>query len=39
MTDQVETQLCPVCGTPIGVRAGSKEAVCPNCGFKDPCCE
>jgi len=32
-------QECPVCGHPIGEIAGSKEAVCTNCGFKDPCCE
>jgi len=32
-------QPCPVCGEPIGVIAGSKEAICTNCGFKDPCCE
>jgi len=34
-----EEQDCPVCGIPIGVVAGSKEAICGNCGFKDPCCE
>jgi predicted RNA-binding Zn-ribbon protein involved in translation (DUF1610 family) len=34
-----EKQNCPVCGCPIGVVAGSKDAICPNCGFKDPCCE
>lgn len=33
------TQPCPMCGTPIGTVAGSKEAICKNCGFKDPCCE
>lgn len=32
-------QSCPVCGEPIGIIAGSKEAICTNCGFKDPCCE
>ena len=30
---------CPVCGKKIGVVAGSRDAVCKNCGFKDPCCE
>jgi predicted RNA-binding Zn-ribbon protein involved in translation (DUF1610 family) len=33
------TQPCPQCGTRIGVVAGSKDAICSNCGFKDPCCE
>lgn len=32
-------QPCPKCGFLIGVVAGSKEAICRNCGFKDPCCE
>ena len=32
-------QPCPRCGTLIGAIAGSKEAICKNCGFKDPCCE
>lgn len=38
---KVETQKqdCPVCGSKIGVVAGSKDAICTNCGFKDPCCE
>jgi ribosomal protein L32 len=34
-----EKQKCPNCGHLIGVVAGSKEAICKNCGFKDPCCE
>ncbi len=33
------TQPCPQCNHPIGVIAGTKEAICKNCGFKDPCCE
>lgn len=33
------TQPCPVCNLPIGALAGSKEAICQNCGYKDPCCE
>ena len=33
------TQECSCCGFLIGVVAGSKEAICKNCGFKDPCCE
>lgn len=32
-------QECPQCSYPISAIAGSKEAICPNCGFKDPCCE
>ncbi len=32
------TQACPVCTTPIGDMPGSKDAVCRNCGYKDPCC-
>lgn len=32
-------QLCPQCGYRIGNVAGTKEAICNNCGFKDPCCE
>lgn len=34
-----EKQPCPQCGFAIGVVAGSKEAICTNCGYKDPCCE
>jgi predicted RNA-binding Zn-ribbon protein involved in translation (DUF1610 family) len=37
--EEKETQNCPNCGFPIGVVAGSQEAICKNCGFKDPCCE
>lgn len=32
-------QLCPVCKGEIGVMPGSRDAVCHNCGYKDPCCE
>ena len=31
-------QPCLQCGYPISDIAGSKAAICPNCGFKDPCC-
>jgi predicted RNA-binding Zn-ribbon protein involved in translation (DUF1610 family) len=31
-------QPCPQCGFPICDIAGSKAAICPNCGFKDSCC-
>ncbi|HSX48753.1 MAG TPA: hypothetical protein VLE44_00665 [Candidatus Saccharimonadales bacterium] len=37
--DNEPHQNCPVCGEEIGVVAGSKDAICTNCGFKDPCCE
>lgn len=33
------TQDCPKCGFIIGVLAGSVDAICKNCGYKDPCCE
>jgi len=33
------TQPCPECGFLIGTLAGSPDAICKNCGFKDPCCE
>ena len=32
-------QECPVCRSMIGAVVGSKEAICGNCGYKDPCCE
>ena len=31
-------QPCLRCGYLISEIAGSKAAICPNCGFKDPCC-
>lgn len=34
-----ESQPCPMCGAPIGVLSGSFDAICKNCGYKDPCCE
>lgn len=37
--DQVKEQLCPVCKEKIGLMPGSRDAVCHNCGYKDPCCE
>ena len=36
---KIDKQNCPVCGNEIGIVAGSKDAICTNCGFKDPCCE
>lgn len=35
----IRTQECPVCNEPMGDMPGSRDAVCHNCGFKDPCCE
>lgn len=35
----VEYQLCPLCKSPIGLMPGSQDAICHNCGYKDPCCE
>lgn len=35
----LRTQPCPVCTTPMGDMPGSRDAYCPNCGYKDPCCE
>lgn len=32
-------QVCPKCGHLIGIIPGSRDAICKNCGFKDPCCE
>ncbi|MBI4136876.1 hypothetical protein HY469_02325 [Candidatus Roizmanbacteria bacterium] len=32
-------QFCPVCSEVIGALAGSRDAICKNCGYKDPCCE
>ncbi|HZU04599.1 MAG TPA: hypothetical protein VFB73_01355 [Chloroflexota bacterium] len=29
---------CPVCGFPMPAIAGSKQAICRNCGYKEPCC-
>ena len=30
---------CPNCEEKIGIVAGSRDAICKNCGYKDPCCE
>lgn len=35
----LRTQPCPVCKTPMGDMPGSRDAYCPECGYKDPCCE
>lgn len=38
-SDNLIGQLCPVCKEEIGLMPGSRDAVCHNCGYKDPCCE
>lgn len=35
----LRTQPCPICEKEMGDMPGSRDAVCHNCGFKDPCCE
>lgn len=37
--NNVEGQLCPVCKQAMGLMPGSRDAICHNCGYKDPCCE
>ncbi len=37
--DHCDYQFCPICGNIIGIMPGSADAICKNCGFKDPCCE
>ena len=32
-------QLCPVCKSPMSDMPGTPDAICKNCGYKDPCCE
>jgi hypothetical protein len=36
---QVPTQHCPVCREKMGAMPGSRDAICKNCGYKDPCCD
>jgi len=36
--DRPPVAPCPQCGFPMTAIRGSKDAVCPNCGFKDSCC-
>ena len=37
--NKLRTQKCPQCKNEMGDMPGSRDAVCHNCGFKDPCCE
>ncbi len=39
MVGVLRTQLCPICKKPMGDMPGSRDAICKNCGYKDPCCE
>ena len=35
----LRTQKCIECGFSMGDMPGSRDAICGNCGYKDPCCE
>lgn len=35
----IPLQSCLLCGEKISVLPGTHDALCKNCGFKDPCCE
>jgi hypothetical protein len=35
----IRAQLCPLCKSVMSDMPGSRDAVCHNCGYKDPCCE
>lgn len=37
--DLRHVQLCPVCKSPMSDMPGTPDAICKNCGYKDPCCE
>jgi hypothetical protein len=39
LRDDLRKQKCIICETPMGDMPGSRDAYCPNCGYKDPCCE
>lgn len=30
---------CPLCHEPISVFPGTRDAICQNCGYKEPCCD
>jgi len=30
---------CPVCGKKISAIPGTRDALCQNCGYKEPCCD
>lgn len=35
----IPLQNCPLCGKKISAMPGTRDAICQNCGYKDPCCE
>ena len=35
----IPIQTCPQCGKKISALPGTRDAICQNCGYKDPCCE
>lgn len=35
----LRTQQCIRCLAQMGDMPGTRDAYCPNCGYKDPCCE
>lgn len=35
----IPLQDCPKCNAQMSALPGTRDAVCKNCGFKDPCCE
>lgn len=35
----IPLRACPKCGEVISAMPGSRDSVCKNCGYKDPCCE
>ena len=37
--DGLRTKSCPLCQAQMGDMPGSRDAYCPSCGYKDPCCE
>jgi hypothetical protein len=38
-TSTTRVQLCPLCKEIMSDMPGTRDAVCKNCGYKDPCCE
>lgn len=30
---------CPLCFKPISALPGTSDAICQNCGYKEPCCD
>lgn len=36
---KIPVQKCPNCGKIMGAIVGSRDAICKNCGYKEPCCD